>query len=452
MIRSLRSVRLSRSQLAAIAVASAVATALIIASAMGRTGAESAVLAALHRRVVVHRTPVSAAPSALTAPDTAGAGSGASAPSPTQDASAAPAPDASASSGASSSSPGATTSNTSAGSGGATNSTGTTTPAAATPAAPKPSKAKHVFVIAVSTTDFRAAFGRGSVETYLNRTLRPLGTLLSGYHTLGEAPLPDAIAMTSGQAPNADTERGCATYSEFAGTAKPAADGQVPGAGCVYPNTMLTIGDQVTSSALRWKAYIEAMGSAPCRHPNSNAPDPSQLAAPPDQYSTPHNPFVYYHSLLDLGDCMSDDVALDQLPGDLKHAATTPSYTYIAPGLCEDAEALTCPDGQPGGLRATDAFLARWVPVILASAAYRRDGALIIAFTGSGAPSAAPRRPVQTGALVISRFATAGATSRAAYNPYSVLRSVEDLLGFTPLAHAAHAISFAASVLRAAVR
>ena len=272
-----------------------------------------------------------------------------------------------------------------------------------------------------------------------------------GYHTLGDAQLPDVIAMTSGQAPNADTERGCPTYSEFAVTAKPAADGQVPGTGCVYPNTMLTIGDQVTSSALRWKAYIEAMGSASCRHPNSNTPDPTQLGAPVDQYSTAHNPFVYYHSLLDLGDCMSDDVALDQLPTDLKRVATTPSYSYIAPGLCEDAAALACPDGQPGGLRATDAFLAQWVPLILRSAAYRRDGALIIAFTAPGAPSPAHGRPVQVGALVLSRFAKAGATIRAPYDPYSVLRSVEDLLGFTPLAHAAHATTFAASVLRAAV-
>ncbi len=449
MIRSLRAVRLSRSQLAAVAVSSAVATALIIASAMGRTGAESAALAALHRRAVVREIPTRA-PAAVSA--TATTGTGAPASTPTQNASATPASDSSATSGASSSSPVMTASDSTAGGGGTVTPGTTTTTPPATPAAPKPSKVKHVFVITVPSTDYQATFGQASVATYLNRTLRPLGTLLSGYDTLGGTGLPDGIAMTSGQAPNADTERGCATYAEFATTAHPAADGQVPGTGCVYPNTMLTIGDQVTSSALRWKAYIEAMGSAPCRHPNSNTPDPTQLAAPADQYSTPHNPFVYYHSLLDLGDCMSNDVALDQLPADLKHAATTPSYSYLAPGLCEDVTALTCPDGRPGGLRASDTFLAQWVPLILRSAAYRRDGALIIAFTAPGAPSSAPGRPVQIGALVVSRFAKAGATSRAAYTPYSVLRSVEDLLGFTPLAHAAHAASFAASVLPAAVR
>jgi phosphatidylinositol-3-phosphatase len=451
-IRSLRSVGLTRSQLAGIAAASAVATALIIASAMGRTGAQSAVLAALQRRIVVHATRSGAVASALSAGDAGGAATDAGT-SPTQNASSTPAPDSSASSAASSSSAGGTGPDSTAATGSsAPTSTGATTaPAPATPAAPTPSKTKHVFVIAVSTTDFQAAFGRDSVATYLDRTLRPLGTLLSGYHTLGDAQLPDYIAMTSGQAPNADTEHGCATYSEFAPTAKPAADGQVPGTGCVYPNTMLTIGDQVTSSALRWKAYIEDMGSAPCRHPNSNTLDPTQLAAAADQYATAHNPFVYYHSLLDLGDCMTDDVALDQLPADLKSASETPSYSFLAPGRCEDVTALTCPGGQPGGLRATDAFLAQWVPLILHSAAYRHDGALIIAFTAAG-PSPAHSSPVRTGALVISRFAKAGAIIRTAYDPYSVLRSAEDLLGFTPLAHATHASSFVTSALRAAVR
>jgi len=46
----------------------------------------------------------------------------------------------------------------------------------------------------------------------------------------------------------------------------------------------------------------------------------------------------------------------------------------------------------------------------------------------------------------------AGATIRAGYNRYSVLRSVEDLLGFRPLAHAMRAASFAASVRGAALR
>ena len=72
-----------------------------------------------------------------------------------------------------------------------------------------------MFVIALTTGSYRAAFGPGSVAHYLNGTLRRRGTLLSGYRTLGDTELPDYLAMVSGQAPNADTRSDCAIYSEF---------------------------------------------------------------------------------------------------------------------------------------------------------------------------------------------------------------------------------------------
>ena len=52
-----------------------------------------------------------------------------------------------------------------------------------------------------------------------------------------------------------------------------------------------------------------------------------------------------------------------------------------------------------------------------------------------------------TGALVLSRYATAGKTIATTYNPYSVLRSIEDLFGYEPLAHAKSAKPFGSAVL-----
>jgi hypothetical protein len=51
------------------------------------------------------------------------------------------------------------------------------------------------------------------------------------------------------------------------------------------------------------------------------------------------------------------------------------------------------------------------------------------------------------GALVISRYTKRGATIDLSYDPYSILRSVEDVFGFTPLAAAADAKSFAGATL-----
>jgi hypothetical protein len=84
---------------------------------------------------------------------------------------------------------------------------------------------------------------------------------------------------------------------------------------------------------------------------------------------------------------------------------------------------------------------------VLDSSAYRESGALLIAFTGPPGPG----RPGPTGALVLSRFTRPGAVVRAPYRPYSLLRTIEDLLGLAPLAHARSAPSFAAAALPLAI-
>jgi hypothetical protein len=432
----LRSIRLSRLQLAAVAAVSALATALIIAEALGRTPAQTAALAALRSRPTViesgsARPRPAATPAAQTTP--------APTPSPGP---AAPAP-APADSSSPTTTPAATTTTTT------TTSTTSTTPSS-TPSTTKTkaSPVKHVFVIALTTPSYDAAFGHGSVAHYLDDELRPKGTLLSGYHTLGGAELPDYLAMIGGQAPNADTRADCPSYDEFPSSAKPSKSGQVPGTGCIYPNTALTIGDQVTASGHAWKAYIDDMGATACVHPNSNTLDDAPLPGAGSDYATRHNPFIYFHSLLDLGDCASDDLTLSKLPAALGEQSRTPRFAFIAPGACEDSAQQSCPDGSPAGLAGEDAFLKTWVPKILHSPAFKKHGALIIAFAHA-APStdATDSGPVRTGALVISRYAHAGKTIPKAYNPYSILRSIEDLLALQPLAHAKHAKSFVSTAL-----
>jgi hypothetical protein len=442
MIRSLQTIRLTRPQLAAVATLSAVATALIIASAMGRSSVQSAVLAALQRRVVIHRLTAVAS--------SRGAGSGPPSSSPVAES---PAASGASSAGPSPSAPPAASPGPSVSSPGppavpATATAPATATSTAGPKAVRKYRVKHVFIIALSTPSYQAAFGAQSVARYLTGTLEPKGTLLSGYRTLGGGGIPDYLAMVSGQPPNSDTRAGCLSYADFPAGARPAANGQLPGSGCVYPNTVLTVGDQVTAAGGPWKAYLDDMGTAACIHPNSGAADDTALPFSGAQYDTRHNPFIYFHSLLDLGDCASDAVALDQLPGDLRSESKTPSYAYIAPGLCDDASAQTCPDGAPAGLAGEDAFLKLWVPRILGSPAYRQDSALIVAFTtGAPASGAAAQGPVRTGALVISRYGAPGHTLVRAYDSYSLLRSVDDLLGFKPLVNAAKARSFVAGAL-----
>lgn len=335
---------------------------------------------------------------------------------------------------------------------------------AGTPDEPQPTKIRHVFLIVLAGHGFEQNFGAASPATYLNATLRPQGTLLTGYRSLGRAGLPDALAIVGGQPPNADTRADCPVYREIPPSDTPSRTGEIAADGCVYPNTVTTIADQLDASRRSWKAYAEDLdrGPAPapgvppkttCRHPDSDAPDDTLASRPGDGYATRRNPFVYYHSLLDLGGCDADDGALTTLDADLANARDTPSLAYVAPNLCHDGTESQCIDGTPGGLAAADAFLATWVPKILASPAYRQDGLLIVAFAGdvtqpaAGAPAPDPARAVVNGALLVSRYAQAGGTNASAYDPYALLRSLEDLFALKPLARAARASSFAPTVL-----
>lgn len=358
------------------------------------------------------------------------------------------------------------TSGAGAGEGGGTGGSGGSGPGGgAADAAPPPTKVRHVFVIALAGHGFDQAFGPGAPAAYLDGTLRPLGALLSGYETLGRADLPDELAAIGGQPPNASTRAGCPAYREIPPSAAPSSGGVVSADGCVFPNTVPTIADQLDASRRSWRAYVEDLdrGPAPaagvppkatCRHPGSNQPDEWVRARPGDGYATRHNPFVYYHSLLDLGGCDADDGGLTQLDRDLASARDTPSLSWIVPNLCHDGTEAPCADGSPGGLAAADAFLATWAPKILASPAYKADGVLIVTFAGdvtpppggagSGPPAGAPLRE---GTLIVSRWARAGSTDATAYDPYGLLRSLEDLFGLKPLARAAHARSFAPAVL-----
>jgi hypothetical protein len=457
MVRRLAQIRLSRLQIGLVALVSAIATAVVIADASpGSTPLQAAVLAALERQgVVIHQV----------------GGGGGGGGGTTDPASSTPAATP-VSAGTSASSTAASASST-AGSGGAggsiTSTTGSSTTTTGGSTQPKTYKVKHVFVIALSTTSYEAAFGHRSVARYLNRTLVPKGTLLSQYRSLGASELSDYLALVSGQAPNADTAAGCPNYNDFPSGTAPDGAGEVAGDGCVYPNTVLTIGDQVTAAGKVWRSYLDHMGSSTCVHPSSGAPDNAVLPGADPEYDTRHNPFIYFHSLLDLGDCSADDGGLTQLPGDLGSASKTATYSFIAPGLCDDSDQTACPDGQPGGLAGEDAFLRQWVPKILASKAYKQDGALMIVSTiskpasrwvgtgttGASGPTgpagavgaAGSGSPTRAGALVISPYTRAGTKVSASYDPYSVLRSIEDLFGYSAVAHAAKAKSFIAAAL-----
>jgi hypothetical protein len=311
---------------------------------------------------------------------------------------------------------------------------------------------KHVFVIVLENKDYGETFGAQSHAPYLAKTLVGRGQLLTQYHGIGHLSLDNYIAMVSGQPPNPYTQADAPLYANFVGTG-PNADGVWVGQGSVYPSGVKTIADQLEAKGLTWKGYMEDMGT-PCRHPAVGAPDQTQNARADDQYAARHNPFMYFHSIIDRPACAKNVVDLKALQGDLASTATTPNYTFVTPDLCSDAHDEPCADGRPGGLVSANAFLQTWVPRITGSPAYRKDGMLIVTFdeagsdgsdccnepTGPNTPNNAGPNPGngggRTGTVLLSRYVRPGATNNTPYNHYSLLRSIEDLFGLAHLGYA----------------
>ncbi|MGA9838038.1 MAG: alkaline phosphatase family protein [Gemmatimonadaceae bacterium] len=325
-------------------------------------------------------------------------------------------------------------------------------------APPRPPAIRHVFVIVLENKNYDATFGAGSAAPYLAHTLVRAGALLRQYYGTGHVSLDNYISMISGIAPNPATQSDCGRYVEFVQTGM-APDGQPIGQGCVYPAHVATIANQLAAKRLTWKAYMEDMGndpareSATCGHVPIGTVDQTERAARNDQYAAKHNPFVYFHSIIDSASCQTNVVRLDALPRDLALAATTPNYSYIAPNLCNDGHDQHCANGETGGLEGINRFLKEWVPRITGSPAFKRDGLLIITFdealsadksaccnepTGpnTSSPGAGGPGGGRIGAVVLSPFIRPGTVSDVPYNHYSMLKSVEEIFGLSYLGYA----------------
>src|SRR3989440_1074640 len=313
-------------------------------------------------------------------------------------------------------------------------------------AAGPPGGIRRIVVVDLENESFGATFGPGSPAHYLNGALRSQGALVEGYFATGHASTDNYIAQISGQSPNGSTKADCSTLASLSppftniafgytdvvpGTDDPfpaTNPGQVDGQGCIYPapnaatgaHGAPTITDQLDAKyppdpathVAAWRSYNGDMGNDPAR--DGGTPDPTggtdcarpaiggvdlaEFATPTDQYTTRHNPFMYFHSIIDnTAECNANVVPLGRLAPDgtpdpsghlardLAHESTTPRFGFVTPNVCDDGHDATCAGtnsegGHTGGLAAADLWLKHWMPLILGSPAYR-DGSLLAVVT-----------------------------------------------------------------------
>ena len=346
-------------------------------------------------------------------------------------------------------------------------------------AAPRLPTVRHVFVIMLENQDYASTFGDPSADQYLASTLPQHGALLQNYYATGHESNDNYISLISGQPPNVQNQADCQIYDDFVGGVT-LPSGVETGTGCVYPSNVANIGTQLSAKGLSWKAYQQDMGNDPnretaaCGHPALNSHDGTQSAEAGDGYATRHDPFVYFHSVIDNQTyCDEHVVALGSPTGampaaalrgetglatDLKQASTTPALSFITPNLCNDGHDYPCVN-EPSGTSALadmDRFLQTWVPKIISSAAFRQNGLLEVTFDESGGPTSdssaccneqpGPGSPLpgidglgggKVGAVLLSPYIKARTMSTTTYNHYSSLATWEALLGLPRLADAA---------------
>jgi hypothetical protein len=332
------------------------------------------------------------------------------------------------------------------------------------------SSIKHVFVVMLDEQPYATGFGPASPAKYLTGTLEKQGELLLRYYAVAHQGLADGIALLSGQGPTAATAANCPTYTDISPESS-GSEGQVLGNGCVYPSSTQTLMGQLATKHLTWKAYVEGIDEGAgtpgaCAHPALGAADPSATApatgaAAPD-YQTWRNPLVYFSSIAGSSACASGDVGMSALKGDLASEKRTASFSYIAPGPCDDGNPTPCSPGKAAGMPAADAFLQKVVPEILSSKAYKQNG--LLAITVDQAPSSGeyadsssccgqpkfPNLPAPTGVaklsppgggqvglLLLSPFVKkGGGLVQETYDHFSLLATVEEVFGLGKLGYA----------------
>jgi putative cell wall-binding protein len=249
----------------------------------------------------------------------------------------------------------------------------------------------HIIWIWMENKSYGSVIGSHSAP-YENGLAAQCG-LASNYNGVSHPSLPNYLAATGG--------------STFGVT-----DDANPSA---HPIAAASLFSQLGAPGLSWRGYQESMPST-CAQTSSGL------------YAVKHNPAAYYTNVR--AACGADDVALTGNFDRDVAAGTLPSFSFVTPNLCNDTHDCSVSTG--------DAWLAGWVPRILAGPNYRAgDTAIVLVWDeGTGSDNRVP-------AIVVAPSVRPATVVSTRLDHYALLRGTENLLGLPPLGAAASAPSLA---------
>jgi hypothetical protein len=261
----------------------------------------------------------------------------------------------------------------------------------------------HVFMIMMENTNGSAVLGPGSGMPFFHRLMAG-GTTLANYHAVYHPSDENYLAVAGG----APYTRGAIYWPDI----------KDPGR---------NLADELQARGMTWKAYEQGMG-VPC---NASARTEFKY----DKYYYPDDaPFINYTDVSgNRARCRAHLVDARQLGPDLKNAATTPSFAWIAADDYYDGESAG--NGNLRSREVQDGWLRRTVTPILGSPAWRTQKSLLIITWDEASQTVRIAQPANGVAAVLvgSRGTVrAGYTSLARYDHYSMARTIEEALGVGP--------------------
>ncbi len=248
-----------------------------------------------------------------------------------------------------------------------------------------PQTYRHVLLVVLENKSFLQVARR---SPYLNGLARQCG-LAANYRAITHPSLPNYLALTSGSTQGVTSDcTDCRTDAR-------------------------SIFGQLGTG---WRSYLEGM------------PEAGYRGATSGDYAMKHNPAAYFRRVdaayatqaVPLGTLRAGPLIRDLRRDTLRR------FSLIVPDLCHDEHDCSVGDG--------DAWLAQWLPRILGSRAYRDGGTALFVTYDEGTYT---DNYVYT--VVVSPSTPRGRVVHRALDHYSLLRTIQQLLGLPCLAHACDA-------------
>ena len=247
------------------------------------------------------------------------------------------------------------------------------------PSAPAVPHVNHVFIIVLENENADSTFGKHTAAPYLARQLRGQGAFLPNYYAIGHESLDNYIAMVSGQAPNTRPRpiaRSIPTSSP--GRRPRTASTAAPGA-CTRRRW------RRRQPARGLRLHLEGLhgghereGAAGRGHPlpssRAQPQDDTQTAEVGDQYAARHNPFVYFHAIIDSPPAPRTTSTTRTCARPADRGRRPPNYSFITPNLCHDGHDRRASTASPAGSTTANKWLRSHMPADPSLARVRAPG------------------------------------------------------------------------------